>query len=58
MFSSNGDGFVFHDRTGASNPREANLGLDVFPSPAVAHVYAPFYPRRSSLTLTPILATS
>jgi hypothetical protein len=25
---------VFHDRTGASNPREANLGLDVFPSPA------------------------
>ena len=21
MFSSNGDGFVFHDRTGASNPR-------------------------------------
>jgi hypothetical protein len=34
VFSSNGDGFVFHDRTGASNPREANLGLDVFPSPA------------------------
>ncbi len=33
-FSSNGDGFVFHDRTGASNPREANLGLDAFPSPA------------------------
>jgi type I restriction enzyme R subunit len=24
---------VFHDRTGASNPRKANLGLDVFPSP-------------------------
>lgn len=34
MFSSNGDGFVFHDRTGASNPREANPGVDVFPSPA------------------------
>jgi type I restriction enzyme, R subunit len=34
VFSSNGDGFVFHDRTGASNPREANLGLDAFPSPA------------------------
>lgn len=34
VFSSNGDGFVFHDRTGASTPREANLGLDAFPSPA------------------------
>ena len=34
VFSSNGDGFVFHDRTGASTPRESNLGLDAFPSPA------------------------
>jgi type I restriction enzyme R subunit len=34
VFSSNGDGFVFHDRTGASTPREANLGRDAFPSPA------------------------
>jgi type I restriction enzyme R subunit len=34
MFSSNGDGFVFHARTGASDPREVNLGLDAFPSPA------------------------
>ncbi len=34
VFSSNGDGFVFHDRTGASDPREANLALDAFPSPA------------------------
>ena len=34
VFTSNGDGFVFHDRTGASMPREANLGLDAFPSPA------------------------
>ena len=33
-FSSNGDGFVFHDRTGASTPRETNLPLDSFPSPA------------------------
>ena len=33
-FSSNGDGFVFHDRTGASTPREANLALDEFPPPA------------------------
>ncbi len=33
VFSSNGDGFVFHDRTGASKPRETNLPLDAFPSP-------------------------
>ncbi len=33
-FSSNGDGFVFHDRTGASTPREADLPLSEFPSPA------------------------
>jgi type I restriction enzyme, R subunit len=34
VFSSNGDGFVFHDRTGQSATKEANLGLDAFPSPA------------------------
>ena len=34
VFSSNGDGFVFHDRTGASSPRETNLGLEDFPSPS------------------------
>jgi type I restriction enzyme R subunit len=34
VFSSNGDGFVFHDRTSASAVKEANLGLDAFPSPA------------------------
>src|SRR5690606_38282340 len=34
VFSSNGDGFVFHDRTGASTPREADLALDAFPAPA------------------------
>jgi len=33
-FSSNGDGFVFHDRTGLSNPVEQALTLDQFPSPA------------------------
>jgi type I restriction enzyme R subunit len=33
VFSSNGDGFVFHDRTGVSNLREVNLRLDGFPSP-------------------------
>src|SRR5207302_654797 len=34
VFSSNGDGFVFHDRTGASGTPETNLALDAFPSPA------------------------
>ena len=34
VFSSNGDGFVFHDRTGHSATIETNLGLDAFPSPA------------------------
>ena len=34
VFSSNGDGFVFHDRTGACATKEANLALDAFPPPA------------------------
>lgn len=34
VFSSNGDGFVFHDRTGQSAAIEVNLALDAFPSPA------------------------
>jgi type I restriction enzyme R subunit len=33
VFSSNGDGFVFHDRTGAGGAHETNLALDAFPSP-------------------------
>ncbi len=32
-FSSNGDGFVFHDRTGQAAQMETNLSLDEFPSP-------------------------
>lgn len=34
VFSSNGDGFVFHDRTGTSAVKESNLALDAFPSPS------------------------
>src|SRR5262245_58669890 len=34
VFSSNGDGFVFHDRTGISADRETELALDDFPPPA------------------------
>ena len=33
VFASNGDGFVFHDRTGAGVEKETTLGLDAFPSP-------------------------
>ena len=33
VFSSNGNGFVFHDRTGAYAEKESNLSLDAFPSP-------------------------
>ena len=33
VFSSNGDGFLFHDRTGASAERETTLSLSAFPSP-------------------------
>lgn len=33
VFSSNGDGFVFHDRTGQSDPVEQTLTLEEFPSP-------------------------
>ena len=32
-FSSNGDGFVIHDRTGLTQPAEAHLALDAFPTP-------------------------
>src|SRR5262245_5942563 len=33
VFSSNGDGFVFHDRTETSGPIERSLTLSEFPSP-------------------------
>src|SRR6476469_2574390 len=34
VFSSNGDAFLFHDRTGTGATVETTLALDVFPSPA------------------------
>ncbi len=34
VFSSNGDGFLFHDRTGLAPLTETALTLDEFPSPA------------------------
>lgn len=33
VFASNGDGFIFHDRTGTGDTREVTLPLDAFPSP-------------------------
>lgn len=41
VFASNGDGFVFHDRTGTGEAVETTLGLDAFPSPGeLWHRYA------------------
>jgi type I restriction enzyme, R subunit len=34
VFSSNGDGFVYHDRTASGGATETTLALDAFPSPA------------------------
>ncbi|MCX7186944.1 MAG: DEAD/DEAH box helicase family protein [Methylotenera sp.] len=34
VFSSNGDGFLFHDRTGHASITEQALALEAFPSPA------------------------
>lgn len=35
IFSSNGDGFYFHDKTATDSPIETELSLDEFPSPEV-----------------------
>ncbi len=34
VFASNGDAFLFHDRTGLSEVQERQLSLEAFPSPA------------------------
>ncbi|MEK8048118.1 EcoAI/FtnUII family type I restriction enzme subunit R [Ideonella margarita] len=34
VFTSNGDGFVFHDRSGTGEKLETNLTLEQFPSPS------------------------
>lgn len=33
VFSSNGDGFLFHDRSGLSSELETELDIEAFPSP-------------------------
>ncbi len=35
VFSSNGKGFLFHDKTAETTPKETELTLDEFPSPEV-----------------------
>ena len=35
VFSSNGDGFVFHDRTATDETIETEVGIDNFPSPEI-----------------------
>lgn len=35
VFSSNGDGFLFHDRTVSDGKIETEIGIDYFPSPEV-----------------------
>src|SRR5438132_760758 len=39
LFSSNGDGFVWHDRTGTNDQLETTLPLDQFPSPTTLWTY-------------------
>ncbi|WP_375166369.1 type I restriction endonuclease, partial [Rhizobium hidalgonense] len=34
VFSSNGDGFIFHDRTGLADKTEQEISLQEFPTPA------------------------
>lgn len=66
VFSSNGDGFLFHDRTGTGGQVEQELSLDQFPSPqelwhrycqwkglvstAIERVEAPYYDDGSGRT--------
>lgn len=66
VFSSNGDGFLFHDRTGTGEQVEQELSLDQFPSPqelwhrycrwkslastAIQRVEAPYYDDGSDRT--------
>lgn len=57
VFSSNGSGFVFHDRTGASDEIETTLQLHAFPSPADLwaryRVYKGLSPDAESVVLQP-----
>ena len=55
VFSSNGDGFLFQDRSGTSVPTEANLRLDKFPTPedlwTVYRLWKKFTPEAEATVL-------
>ena len=57
VFSSNGDGFVFHDRTGNSAQAETTLSLENFPTPAELwaryRAWKKLTPEQESLVLQP-----
>lgn len=57
VFSSNGDGFLFHDRTGLSAVLETTLGLNGFPSPealwAQYRIWKGLIPTEEDLILQP-----
>ncbi|MFZ4703105.1 MAG: EcoAI/FtnUII family type I restriction enzme subunit R, partial [Candidatus Methylumidiphilus sp.] len=57
VFSSNGDGFVFHDRTGQSAQIETTLALTEFPSPSALwaqyFLWKGFAPEQEKIVLQP-----
>lgn len=57
VFSSNGDGFVFHDGTGQSAEMETTLALNEFPSPATLWAkhcqWKGLAPEQESIVLEP-----
>jgi type I restriction enzyme, R subunit len=58
VFSSNGDGFIFHDRTNTEGVLEKELSLDAFPSPETLwHIYKKYKgittPEAEKLALQP-----
>jgi hypothetical protein len=62
VFTSNGNGFVFHDRTSLNTQIETNLALNEFPNPA--KLWAQYshgrdwHPNRISLSCNPITTTA
>jgi type I restriction enzyme R subunit len=57
VFSSNGDGFLFHDKTGNADQIETTLSLDEFPSPEELweryKVWKNLVPTSESLVVSP-----
>jgi len=57
VFTSNGDGFVFNDRTGQSAQLETTLALDAFPGPATLWAqyrsWKGLEPRQEAIVLQP-----